>query len=322
MGGIQAHVRCLRASLPAGIECYVIGEDEPFAGKSGHDWTEWHQISRIVREFCPDIIHLHTTPLLMSLWLRLFSHVPRIVSLHTSQCARPSLKNRILHGLLYPCYYLPVSAEVWKNFKRWFPSAQGQVFVNPLRVSALPEKREVVRSLIVGMVGRAAAVKDWPSFHRVEALVKAQMPDVEFWNLGEETFCPNGAERIGQMDLFLMTSFSEAMPTTMLEAFGMRTAVCGFIPVGGVSEILAFSGGPLRDVFLKARDCVVLAKKVMELLRNPERRALLVQDGVRILAEHFEAEKVVPNLLVPIYRDLIAKNLNDVSQRKDKVYNA
>lgn len=305
VGGIKNHVRCVRASLPNEVEAYVIGEDEPFAGKSGHDWAEWRQVRRVVREFKPDVIHLHTFPLLMCLWLKLFSRVPRIVSLHTPYRAKPKLEDRILQGVLQPCTYMPVSSVTWQGFKQWWPKAQGQVFFNPLRVSTLPEKRKASGPLVVGMIGRAADQKDWPSFHRVEALVKAQMPGVEFWNLGEETFCINGPERIGEMDLFLMTSKHEELPTTLLEAFGMRTAACGFIPVGGVADILAFSEGPLREAFLPERDCEKLAAKVIELLRSPAKREALVRDGTRILAGHFDAEKIVPDQLVTLYRSRI-----------------
>ena len=301
-GGIKNHVRCVRASLPKEMVAYVIGEDEPFAGKSGHDWAEWRQIRRVVREFKPDVIHLHTFPLLMCLWLKLFSRVPRIASLHTPYGRKPKLKDRILQGLLRPCTYLPVSSVTWRGFKQWWPKAQGLVFFNPLRVSTLPEKRKASGSLVVGMVGRAAKEKDWPSFHRVEALVKVQMPEVEFRNLGEEAFCTNGVERIGEMDLYLMTSLSEELPTTLLEAFGMRTAACGFIPVGGVADILAFSEGPLREAFLPERDCEKLAAKVVELLRSPAKREALVRDGTRILAEHFDADRLVPGELCAVYR--------------------
>lgn len=65
-GGIKRHVRCLRSCLPPEVEHYTIGEDEPFSGKSGHDWRELAQICRAVRRFKPDIVHFHTPNLLMA----------------------------------------------------------------------------------------------------------------------------------------------------------------------------------------------------------------------------------------------------------------
>lgn len=52
--------------MPPEVEHYTIGEDEPFSGKSGHDWRELAQICRAVRRFKPDIVHFHTPNLLMA----------------------------------------------------------------------------------------------------------------------------------------------------------------------------------------------------------------------------------------------------------------
>lgn len=308
-GGIKAHVRCLRATLPEDVEAHVIGEDEPFAGKSGHDWKEWRQIRRVVRVFRPDVIHFHTCPLLMVLWVS-FSGIPCVVSLHVLLGIRPNLIDRLVIWLLSPRLFLPVSGAVWAYFRRWYPKARGQVFFNPLDILSLPQKRlsRNRRGLVVGMVGRAVAAKDWPSFHKVEAIVRRMRPDVEFWNLGEVSPCPNACVRIGQMDLFLMTSAFEGMPTTLLEAFGMRTAVCGFLPIGGMVELLSFSRGPVREAFLEERDCNKLAGLVVALLDSSERRTAIVEDGAYILAQHFDARKTVPEQLVPLYRSICSES--------------
>ena len=101
-GGIKNHARCLWECLRGvdGVDVYCIGEDEPFAGKSGHDWREWAQINRVIKTFRPNAIHLHTLPLLMCLYIKLFVRVPLFVSLHTPWDNKPSLKDRILHWLV------------------------------------------------------------------------------------------------------------------------------------------------------------------------------------------------------------------------------
>lgn len=48
-GGIKRHMQCLRRCLPLEVEHYTIGEDESFAGKSGHDLREFVQICCAVR---------------------------------------------------------------------------------------------------------------------------------------------------------------------------------------------------------------------------------------------------------------------------------
>lgn len=186
------------------------------------------------------------------------------------------------------------------------------------------------------MVGRNADQKDWPSFHKVEELVKRRWEDclvedcliedgkqsinpqilnptiqqsnnptilpVQFLNAGEHVVC-DGRAAIAKMDLFVMTSKHEQLPTTVLECFALGTPICGFIPVGGTTDILGFSKGPVRDAFIAERSCEKLADIVMDLMQHPEKRQAMVDDGCQIL-EHFDAEKNCRGRLIEIYQSL------------------
>ena len=189
------------------------------------------------------------------------------------------------------------------------PKVRGEVFFNPVRLANFPKSinRAIWQSdsYCVGMVGRAADQKDWPSFHKVEALVKARLPGVRFLNAGEEAVC-NGREAIASMDLFVMTSKHEELPTTVLECFALGTPICGFLPEGGTRDILSFSHGPVSSAFLVGdRSCEKLADLVVELLRDPAKRADLVADGRQILETNFDAERNCRTQLVGIYRRLL-----------------
>ena len=175
---------------------------------------------------------------------------------------------------------------------------------------------------IAGMLGRNAEVKDWPAFCDVGTAARARSGSVEFWGVGvteDEAVAefgdaakaiqwkgkqPDGRKWIGKMDLFLLTSKHEEMPTVVLEAFAERTAICGFIPVGGMSEILSFSQGPLKEVFIKERDTSRLAEIALSLLNDEAKRQAVIEDGWQIVTQHFAAGKIVPGQLVPIYRKL------------------
>ncbi len=312
-GGIVSHVHTLRHSLPQDVVSYEIGlgGDEEFAGRNGHDPREWFQIRRVIRTLKPDIIHFHIPALMMCLYARLFAKVPIARSWHTSTTGREGFRNRMLRWLFgRKCYYLPVSRPVWDGLRRWSPHIRGEVFFNPIRLGdfTMPEKRRgwLSSNPVVGMVGRNAAVKDWPSFHAVERIVREEMSEVEFLNAGEEAPC-EGREAISKMDLFLMTSRSEGLPTTLLECFALGTPVCGFLPDGGTSDILDFSSGPVREAFVTGRDCTVLARLVVDLLRNADRRRAIIEDGWRIVKEHFDAEKNCRGQLMGIYAKILAK---------------
>lgn len=307
-GGIKNHVRCLLACLKGvgDVETYCIGEDDPFAGKNGHDLAEWKQIRRVVKTFKPDVIHLHTLPLLMCLYIKLFVRVPVFVSLHTPWDREVPLKDRILHWLVKRAYYLPVSSVTWDSFRKKFKGVKGEAFFNPIIINDMMRLRDVGSDIkgdvpVIGAVGRNADQKDWPSFHRVVDKVCAIRPEVDVWNLGEEGFCKNANERIKDMDLFVMTSKHEELPTTVLECFVSKTAICGFIPRGGMVDILSFSNGALKEVFIEDRDADKLAAIVLRLLKDDDLRQRVIEDGWQIVTNHFDAEKNCCGQLLEIY---------------------
>lgn len=328
-GGIVSHVKCLTECLSPEVERFVIGfgGDEGFAGRSGHDWREWFQIRRVIKAFEPDVIHFHTNPLFMELYVKLFFHGRVVCSIHTpSVRRRPEFSRRLVNWAAEPCYWLPVSCENWRNFKACYPRACGEVFFNPIRIGirdrglGTPTIRQS-NNFIVGMVGRNAVVKDWPSFCKVAETVKrGGLTEIVFWGVGvsegeSKSFGveaervewkglqPNGQEWIGKMDLLLLTSESEEMPTVVLEAFLSGTPVCGFMPRGGMSDILSLSSGALREVFIQERDCERLAKIVARIRGDADLRKRVVEDGWQILVNHFDAEKNVRGRLMDIYRN-------------------
>lgn len=297
-GGIKRHVQRLRSCLPSEVEHYTIGEDEPFAGNSGHDWREFSQIRRVIKKFKPDIVHFHTIPLLMALYVKWICRIPKVCTIHTPSNPNPCLSRRLVNWAVLPCYWLAVSAVNWKRFSAAHPSVKGEVFHNPIE---LIEPRVNDRKMAIGMVGRNALVKDWPSFHQV-----AEIVGVEAWNIGEEGIVANAREKIREMALFVLTSHSEEMPTVVLECFAERTPICGFIPVGGMHEILEYSNGALREVFIEERNCEKLAGIARRILDDAELRERIVEDGWQIVTRYFDAEKNCRGRLMEIYREVIA----------------
>ena len=176
---------------------------------------------------------------------------------------------------------------------------------------------------IIGMIGRKAEVKDWPAFSEVCADIGRKFVPVEFWGVGVSSdeahaefgtaadcvqwkgLQPNGREWIRKIDVFVLTSKHEQLPTVVLECFAEKTAICGFIPEGGMAEILAFSSGPLKDVFITERNTSRLAEIAVGLLHDEKKRNAVVEDGWRILNDHFAAEKLVPGQLMDIYRRFV-----------------
>ncbi len=328
IGGLQRHVLCLMESLKGIADTAVVinTEIEPqvvdlFAdngmklyrlhGKSGHDLRIVLRLHKILQDFKPDIVHAHGLPLYGLFYFCLFRRsIPIIHSLHTPP-TMPTLTTWLPWKLLEMriAYWLPVSSETWVRFLKWHPKVKGEIFFNPLRLRHENHSRLDVEGWrgegpVVGMVGRNDDQKDWPSFHKVEAIVKSRRPEITFFNAGENAIC-NGREMIGRMDLFIMTSKHEQLPTTVLECFECGTPICGFLPDGGTKDILHFSNGPVRDAFISNRDCSRLANLVEILLDNPSKRQAIVRDGWQILVNHFDAEKNCHGQLMDVYKRFV-----------------
>lgn len=313
--------------------------------RNGHDPRLFWRFEQVVQEFRPDIIHGQVLPAFCRLWVRFrHSDCPVVMSLHTPAARRRTFLGRLV-GIVFGCkvmYYLPVSQATWDGFRRLHPEAKGEVFYNPIRVDGeaschdgaigvlgrLAKQKdwgsfvETVKR-VVSKVGRAADVKGGPSFKDVVLKVR----QIEAWGVGvseEEAVAMfgddarhikwqgtqnNGREWIRKMGLFVLTSLHEEMPTVVLECFAEKTPICGFIPKGGMREVLSYSTGALREVFIEERDCDKLAEIVLKVLNDDDLRQRIIEDGWHIVSNYFDAEKNCRDRLMEIYSRLVDNSL-------------
>lgn len=309
------------------------------------DWRMLPRFHRVVRDFKPDVVHEHCVPFWIKFYLRWFyKRVPYVASLHLQlPIQRTGWLNKITSKISRsPDYYLPVSNATWKYYKKFNNGLSGEVVYNCLRLQDLPQKDcAYVRSelnlddnvQIVGMVGRFVADKDWGAFLEVARLVMSEMPNVHFVAVGDGVLkddlheqwrqlsseCVNVASRlhwlgirsdaraiIGGMDVFLLLSRNEEMPTILLEAFGMMTPVAGFLPKGGTAEVVAL-GDDESACLITERDTRIVAENVKELLTDHLRTGHMVEAGRKILFEHFDAQKICEQKLLPVYKRLVER---------------
>jgi polysaccharide biosynthesis protein PelF len=172
--------------------------------------------------------------------------------------------------------------------------------------TAAPNEQKVIA------VGRIDPLKDVQTMLLVAAEVTRRLPDVrfEYWGpatAGQETYaraCARMHRQLGLSDRFrfmgrttdphsairgcdvlLMTSISEAMPMTLLEAMAQaRPAVA--TGVGGIPGILHGCG-----IVVPPGDVHGLAGAVVTLLRNPELAAALGGRGHQRLHECYTLER-------------------------------
>ena len=320
------------AMRAAGIDVRVLG------GRNGHDIRVLPRFIRLLREFRPDVVHAHSSAILTSFAMRFFPRIAFAMSIHGPSVsgAEWAARRRSLRWKLKeiaaaaverrPDYYLPVSGSTWKEFLQVRPGAKGEVFYNALRLDAIPkrEPRPGREKKVAGMVGRMADQKDWPSFAAIARAAVSSRGDVEFWGVGadEAWAAENVGENakyvrwfgsrqdardlIAQMDVFVMTSKHEQLPTTLLEAFAIGVPVTGFMPEGGTSEVIELSGGA-SAIMIEERDCAKAAANVLKILDDPALAASMVAAGGETVHRHFDMEKLCATQLMDVYARLAAE---------------
>ncbi len=168
--------------------------------------------------------------------------------------------------------------------------------------------------LLVGTVARIAAQhKDLTTFYQVAAEVCKRMPNVKFVIVGDGhgDAMAKAKQRVAELgmenkfyftghrtdlldvytslDLFLMTSLTEGLPNTVLEAMALEVPVVS-TSVAGVPELLVHGEtgflSPIRDI-------KSLSNQVVELLEDADRRAQFGQNARKRIEKDFSFAKRV-----------------------------
>ena len=169
---------------------------------------------------------------------------------------------------------------------------------------------------LVGTVARIDYDKDFPTFFKVVKLVTAQVPNVKFVVVGDgkgnELYNTKiMAKKMGlegtvfftghrndlldiysSFDLFLMTSLSEGLPNTVLEAMSMEVPVVS-TAVGGVPE-LVINGE--TGYLCQVGDVKSLAEKIVYLLKNKALHTQFAQAGRKRVITYFSFEERIKKI--------------------------
>lgn len=166
-------------------------------------------------------------------------------------------------------------------------------------------------SFVVGTVGRISDEKDYRTFLDVAAAIVDKIEDVYFVVIGdgkgnEIQNLVDYTEQLGikkkvffagyrsdllnvykTLDIFLMTSITEGLPNTMLEAMSMEIPVVS-TGVGGIPELVV--NGETAFLY-EIKDIQGLANKVRELIENEELRENVSKACRRRIEEKFSFER-------------------------------
>jgi glycosyltransferase involved in cell wall biosynthesis len=190
------------------------------------------------------------------------------VSNHTKQCMSMDCLNvnniEVLHN--------GIDTDVWR-LEKGRPVLREELNIEP-------------DHLIIGTVARIAQQhKDLPTFYRVAKRIKRKIKNVKFIIVGDGQGeeLANAKEQINELglsdsfyftghrndllnvyasfDLFLMTSLTEGLPNTILEAMAMKVPIVS-TSVAGVPELITHGVNgflsPIRDVERLSQYCIQL----------------------------------------------------------------
>lgn len=185
------------------------------------------------------------------------------------------------------------------------------------RDAARPVLREEIGippgRFLVGTVARITPEKDLPTFFQVAEAVAARLPDVIFVVVGDgygneldkirDDVRQRGLDRLilftghrndlqniyASFDVFLMTSVTEGMPNTLLEAMALGVPSVS-TAVGGIPELLHHGNG---GFLAPAGDAAGLAHHVVTLLHDHQLRQQCGRACRERIVEHFSFSRRV-----------------------------
>ena len=99
--------------------------------------------------------------------------------------------------------------------------------------------------------------------------------------------------------IFVLPSYNEGMPVSLLEAMSYGCAVVAS-NVGGIPQVMNHQ---VNGIMIEPGDQVALKQSLQELLQNPELKTQMSEEAVRTISEEFSIEKNIAKL-VGMYREL------------------
>ena len=317
--GFEPHVICLNetGSLTPRFEAMGV----PVESVGASSWGRAGTFVRLLRRFKqlrPDVVHTHNmAPHFQGAIAARLIGVPVVV--HTKHGRNypdhlPSvLKNRFL-SMLTDCI-VPVSedaAQVARQIER-VPAAKLRVIHNGIDLGEFPEslagRRRRGKHAIT--VARLHPIKDQATMLRAARLVVDVEPDfrlefvgdgparAELESLTDELglrdhiqftgFTSEVSRHLAEADVFLLTSVSEGISLTLLEAMATGLPVVA-TAVGGNPEIVVHGE---TGLLAPPKSPEAIAAAILQLIRDPETAGRMGQAGRRRVEEEFDLRRVV-----------------------------
>lgn len=313
--------------------------------RHGHELSLLRRFHRVIREYRPSVVHSHIMAFNIRVYLSLFArNLPVVSTLHMfppvnqGYCQRfkkvmASVFNLNLQRVL------TVSPDVREACRGLSFYEKTDVVYNPVVLNNQPDcvdgwlKMDLClpkNAKVIGFIGRLAAVKDLQSFLQMAGILVSESEQYHFVVVGngpDESlknsevakqydsnihwlgYRTDAINIMKELDLFVLTSVKEAMPTVLLEAFMLRTPVVAFVSPGGVSEIVKlerdYEGGV--GGFIAERDVNCLADAARDVLSNNRASKIRVENAYQLVRDKFDVS-VVGRKILDVYNSVVANH--------------
>lgn len=286
----------------------------------GHPVAKMPSFLRAFRELRPDVVHCHNpAPTIGAAMMARMAGTRRVISTRHSLVAPPyNLAEERRYGIAAKfCDAIVGICEATCVNLRGAPMARrdrivrvynGAQAVQPVTLEDLPARCGVT----IAFVGRLAPVKDLGTMVRAYALARRRVPELRLWMVGDgdqRGMLEGLAEDLGVMgeqgvrfwgerpdadrfflaaDVFAMSSRSEGLPMSLLQAMSARRPTL-VTDVGGMAEVVRNSGGGLTA---PVGDATAMAEAMVRLASDRELRVALGERGLRAYEDGFTLERM------------------------------
>jgi glycosyltransferase involved in cell wall biosynthesis len=283
---------------------------------------------KIFRSSRPDVVHLHNpTPTMYAGPSARLAGVPSIVSTRHSLVAPPrkrTMERKYRIAAKFCDWIVGICDATTANIREAGSAPDPKivrVYNGAAPVICPPVEQRVPKSRFTLLyVGRLQPVKNLGCMLEAFRGAREQLPDVELWIVGdgvqrvelEQQSAALGLEAnvkfwgqqldvapfYASADAFIMSSISEGLPMSLLQALSAGLPVI-VTDVGGMAEVARLSRA---GTVVPVSDTRAMAAAIVQMALNPEQRQAFSQDGAAAFQSHFTLPVMVEEYM-RLYRN-------------------
>jgi len=274
---------------------------------------------RIFKESRPDVVHLHnSTPTTYGAAAARMAGVRSIVSTRHNLAAAPHrLVAEIKYAVALTCcdWVAGICDATVANLNKMHIAPTRKIVrvyngAVPMRRAA-PEECPPRNGFTLVYVGRLAPVKNHELLLTAFHAALQSMPELRLWMVGDGSERQKLEQMAGSLgissqvafwgqqldvapffsaaDAFIMSSRSEGLPMSLLQAFSLGVPAI-VTDVGGMAEAVRLAGAGFT---MSAADSGEMAKAILSMAENGKEREQFARNGLHAFHTHFTLEAMV-----------------------------